>query len=176
VILYFVTHQLDDGRTKFSEGPDLSPRQLIDGVNGLARGYGRVLFVNDSCFGPALEGKGRFEPNVVRLYASAEDQEACHVRFGKGPYGLEKFVRPELEMLDRDLGWRPDGMTLLGLIALKAGGSLPEMEVSSLRLQAWFRKMCEFRDRYDDEVRQRKVPHFVLVPATADFQILTSQP
>ena len=171
LIFYFVTHQMKDGSLKFSKGADLSPAGFVGAVNCLARRYNRVLLVNDCCYGAVLEGGGKFDDNVVRVYAASEDEEAFNLRFGKGPYGLDKFVEKERAWLKEKLGWEPPGMTFLGLIGLKSALEISK-EPAYLRLQTLVRRMRADRDLYDESIRQKKVQHIVLVPPTADFEIL----
>ena len=173
LIFYFVTHQLKDGSLKFSKGADLSPAGVVEAVNRLARRYNRVLLVNDCCYGAVLEGGGKFDDNVVRVYAASEQEEACNLRFGKGPYGLEKFLEEERAYLQQSMGWDPPGMTFLGIIGLKAALEIARSPGASVDLQDLFRRMGATRDLYDASIRQKKVQHLVMVPPTADFQILT---
>lgn len=175
LIFYFVTHQLKDGSLKFSKGADLSPAGFIEAVNCLARRYNRVLLVNDCCYGAVLEGGGKFDDNVVRIYAASEREEACNLRFGKGPYGMEKFLKEERAYLRDCMDWDPPGMTFLGIIGLKAALEIARSPGASVDLQDLFRRMSANRDLYDASIRQKKVQHLVMVPPTADFQILTKR-
>jgi hypothetical protein len=172
MILYFVTHQLKDGSMKFSKGSDLAAADLIEAINRLARRYDRVVFINDSCYGAVLETRGKFYDNVVRLYAASDEEEACNLRFGKGPYGLEKFLKNERTYLAGDMKWEPPGMTFLGIIGLKAALEMAANPGSSVDLQTFFRRMSAMRNEYDESIRQKKVQHLILVPSTANFDLL----
>lgn len=173
--LYFVTHQLKDGSLKFSHGTDLPPAEMVTMVNRLARRYGTVVLINDCCYGATLEQGGRFESNIIRLYSSAEDEEAYHFKFDKGPYGLEKFLKDERAWMKQDMQWNPPGMTFLGIIGLKSALEIAKKPGSSVTLQTLLRYMSANRDHYDDSIRQKKVQHFVLAPPTADCEILTRE-
>lgn len=172
LILYFVTHQLADGNFKFSRGPDLTCAEFLDAINKLARKYDRVILLDDCCYGALLEGGGKFFDNVVRVYAASEDEEAYHFRFGKGPYGLDQFLKAERDYLRQTMGWQPPGMTFMGIIGLKSALELAAGPVDSVSLQAFFRQMAANRDVYDELVRQKKVQHILLVPPTCDWQLL----
>lgn len=175
LFFYFVTHQLKDGHFKFSRGPDLSAADFVDAVNRLARRYDRVVLLDDCCYGAVLEGGGKFYDNVVRVYAASEDEEAVNLKFEKGPYGLAKFLKEERSYLKDKLGWDPQGMTFFGVIGLRAALEISQSPPVSVELQAFFRRMSAQRDLYDTSIRQKNVQHLVLVPATADFQILKKE-
>jgi len=175
LVLYFVTHQFQDGRFKFSKGDDLPAAEMLDAVNRLARRYDRVILVDDCCYGALLEGGGKFFENVTRIYAASEDEEAINVRFGKGPYGLDDFVEKERAYLKQALAWEPPGMSFLGLIGLKSALEISKNPGDSVDLQGLVRRMGADRDRYDESIRQKKVQHIILVPSTANFEILARE-
>jgi len=174
LILYFSTHQRSDGRTRFSDGQDLSPSELIGALNDLAKNYQRVLFINDSCYAANLEKKGAFAENIVRLYSAQADEIALDLQFGKGPFGLSKFIEEDLKWLRSELNWTGKGMSFVTLMALKAG-RIVTTKKSDLDIGTLFIEMKRCRDLYDEQVRQSKVPHFVLVPADARFPIFATQ-
>lgn len=174
LILYFVTHQLTDGRLKFSKGEDLAGSVFVEAMNSLARHYDRIVLINDCCYGAAMEGCGKFYDNIVRLYAASEEEEADNLRFGKGPYGLEKFLKAERSWLVSALKWDPPGMSFLGVIGLKAGCELAGTG-GAVDLQTFFRSLSAARNEYDESIRQKKVQHLILVPSMANFDILTRQ-
>lgn len=171
LILYFATHQRDDGRTKFSEGPDLPGRALVNVVNKLALQYRAVLFVNDSCHAASLEEEGRFATNVIRLYASSRDEDAVDLRFEKGPYGFEEWMAK-----DRDV-WRawsksdPKGLSFLMMMGLKAGNSLQKRDDSVLDLKLLLKEMNRARSEYDDRVRHRGVQQIQIFPENANLPL-----
>lgn len=175
LIFYFVTHQLKDGSFKFSRGADLPAADFVEAVNRLASRYDRVVLIDDCCYGAVLEHGGRFHDNVVRVYAAADEEPACNLRFGKGPYGMEKFLRQERAYLKDGMGWDPPGMTFLGLIGLKAALEMSKDAGPSVDLQSFFRGMSAARDSYHASIRQKNVQHILLVPPTADFEILTKK-
>ena len=172
LILYFATHQWDDGRTKFVSGPDLEADRLVAAVNGVAGRYKAALFINDSCHAAALEKHGSFQSNVTRLHASREDEATVDFEFEKGPYGLEDFIRDEREWLKTDFRWTPKGLSHLGLIALKTGLAIGREQPASIDLQIFVRGLNRWRDEYDERIRQRNVPHFELAPADANMILL----
>jgi hypothetical protein len=172
LILYFVTHQLSDGDFKFSKGPDLPASEFVEALNRLARKYDRVILLDDCCYGALLEGGGKFFDNILRVYAASEDEEAYNFRFGKGPYGLDKFLKSGRDYLKQQLGWEPPGMTFMGMITLKSALELAEKPGDSVDIQTLYRRMAANRDAYDESIRQKKVQHILLVPPTCDWQIL----
>jgi hypothetical protein len=101
-----------------------------------------------------------------------EDEEAVNLRFGKGPYGFDKFVEKERSWLKQRLGWEPPGMTFLGLIGLKSALEISKNPGNPIDLQTLVRRMGADRDLYDESIRQKKVQHIILVPSTVNFEIL----
>ncbi len=175
LIFYFVTHQQKDGSFRFSKGADLSPARFVEAVNHLARRYDRVVLVNDCCYGAVLEGGGKFYQNVIRVYAASEEEQAFNLRFGKGPYGMEEFLKEGRAYLKKRMSWDPPGMTFLGIVGLKAALEMSKDAGSPVDLQTFFRRLTTARDLYDTSIRQKNVQHIVLVPATANFEILVRQ-
>ncbi len=172
LILYFSTHQLKDGNTRFTDGPDLEPTRLVDAINKAAGHYKRVLFINDSCYGTALERGGSFADNVIRLYSARSDELSMEFKFNKGPYGLEEFVEKERVFLRANWNWDPPGMGLLGIMGLKAGLHFREESPATIDLQHFVDELSRFRDLYNEEIRQARAQHLTLIPASANFDIL----
>jgi hypothetical protein len=175
LVFYFVTHQLKDGQEKFNRGTGLSGGRLIEAINRVAIRYHRVLFINDCCYGAALEKQGNFSSNVIRLYTADEEHAAYNLDFEKGPYGLAKFLAKERAYLKADMKWEPRGMTFFGLIALKTGLDIAEKPESSIDLRMIFERMIYFCNLYDDKVRQHDVQKFILMPTAANFEILNKK-
>ena len=175
LILYFATHQKSDGRTKFVHGPDLPPAQLMEAINALAKRYQRVLFIDDSCYAAALEKCGSFSENVIRLYSSEEDAVAIDLNFDNGPYGLDEFIKKEQRILQSRLNLNLKGMSFLSLMGLKAAVAISDKSLLSIDLQTLVREMNQWRDQYDEDIRQAKVQHLKLVPADANLEILKAK-
>jgi hypothetical protein len=172
LILFFATHQLKDGRTRFTKGPDLPPEQLVDAVNTAAQHGQRLVFINDSCYAAALEKAGNFSDRVIRLYAADRREEAVDVHFEEGPFGLEDFARAERLFLQSRWDWKPPGMSLLGLLGLKAALKLAEERPATIDLRMLLDRMNRARQAYDDQVRQAKIQHISLAPADANIVLL----
>ncbi|MCC7519214.1 MAG: hypothetical protein IT578_08530 [Verrucomicrobiae bacterium] len=175
LILWFSTHQKEDGRMKFSEGPDLAPSDLVAALNRVAASYARLLFMNDSCHAAALERVRGFRENVVRLHASREREEAADVEFSKAPFGVERFSREARADLRGKMRWDPPGMTLMGLFLLE-GGRRAARDASSVDLQELVAAMNASRDRFEAEVRQARPQRLVLAPADANFELVRRKP
>ncbi len=172
LLLYFATHQWSDGRTKFTRGPNMKPEDLIQAINDAGHHYQRILFINDSCYAAKLENCGRFSNNILRFYSSAEEERAVDLYFDHGPYGLQHFIQKERAFLHSKMQWDPQGMTFLGLIGLKTGLLLTGKHIETVDLQSFVQKMNQFRELYNEEIRQARAQHFILVPATSNFVIL----
>lgn len=172
LILYFSSHQRSNGRIKFSKGEDLEGKAMVEALNSIAGHYARVLFVNDSCYASSLEHCGQFAANVIRLYSSNDAEESFDLEYRSGPYGLEEFVRGNRIFYKEKLKFEPRGMSFLAELAVRAARNLDREGHPSLRLQDLYKEMSRGRDLYDEQVRQRRVQHFVLVPADADMELL----
>ena len=172
LIFYFATHQWSNGQTKFSKGPNLEPEKLIQAINKAAKQYRSILFINDSCYAAALEKYGSFSSNIIRFYTSKDNEVSIDLVFDKGPYGLEEFTQKERQFLKSEIQWEPKGMSFFGIIGLKAALALAQRNGTTVDLQALLGEMNRFRDLYDEEIRQAKVQHFVLMPADANIELL----
>ncbi len=131
--------------------------------------------MNDSCYAAALEKYGSFASNVIRFYTSRENEVSVDLIFDKGPYGLEEFTKGERHFLKSQMQWDPKGMSFFGIIGLKAALALTRGNRASVDLQTLLGEMNRFRDLYDEEIRQAKVQHFVLMPADANIELLKSE-
>lgn len=175
LLLYLATHQLADGTLCFAAGPPLDGSDLVKAINRFA-GHARIILINDACFSESLEACGGFSPRVVRLHACGRREKATEIEFKQGsPQSLE-FFASDCRWLETKLHAPVDGMSLLGVLWLRAVRDLMAEGSPAISWRQIVARLQTLRDTYATAVFKPRAQHPKDCPPEADFVFLHERP